>query len=85
MIVVGPPGSGKSYLLKRLLSQRRMTIYVDFRREPIVTGEEFMGSFVENSGYSIPTPNELTKILFREEQRKNSSCKMGMLVCSRYG
>lgn len=48
-----------------------MTIYVDFRREPIVTGEEFVGTFVDNAGYAIPTPNELTKILYREEQRKN--------------
>ena len=31
-----------------------------------------MGIFVENTGYRIPTPNELTKILFREETRKNS-------------
>eukprot|EP01122_Echinamoeba_exundans_P017922 TRINITY_DN9870_c0_g1_i1.p1 TRINITY_DN9870_c0_g1~~TRINITY_DN9870_c0_g1_i1.p1 ORF type:complete len:763 (+),score=165.98 TRINITY_DN9870_c0_g1_i1:125-2413(+) len=71
MIVVGPTGSGKSHLMKRVLSRRPMTIYVDFRREPIVTGEEFVGTFVDNAGYAIPTPNELTKILYREEQRKN--------------
>jgi hypothetical protein len=57
--------------MKRVLSRRPMTIYVDFRREPIVTGEEFVGTFVDNAGYAIPTPNELTKILYREEQRKN--------------
>jgi len=50
-----------------------MTIYVDFRKEPVVTGEEFMGIFVDNTGYVIPTPNELTKILYREEARKNST------------
>jgi ABC-type ATPase involved in cell division len=40
LIVVGPSGSGKSNIIKQVLRERKMTLYVDFKRDPIMNGEE---------------------------------------------
>lgn len=71
MLVVGPAGSGRSHMIRQALNGRKMVIYVDYLKEPVVSGEEFMGTFIQNTGYQIQTPNEISKIFMREEQRKN--------------
>jgi hypothetical protein len=70
IVLAGPVASGRSYLIKSVLSDRKMTIYVDFRRAPVVTGEEYIGGVVAAAGYLIPQATEIMRMFTREEQRK---------------
>lgn len=70
IVLAGPVGAGRSYLIKSVLSDRKMTIYVDFRREPVVTGEEHIAGIVAAAGYVIPQATEIMRMFTREEQRK---------------
>ena len=46
LIAVGPSGSGKSNIIKQVLRGRKMTLYVDFKRDPIMNGEEVRFFFI---------------------------------------
>jgi hypothetical protein len=71
VIVVGPSGSGKSQVMKQVLRGRKMAIYVDFKKDPILTGEEFIFNFVESTGYYLFVPSDFTRLFFRDEVRKS--------------
>lgn len=58
LVVTGPEGSGKTGLLRQVLSRRPNTIYVDMREHPVTSGHEFIEVFTRECGYLLP-PNEL--------------------------
>lgn len=70
IVLAGPVGAGRSYLIKSVLSDRKMTIYVDYRAQPVVSGEEYIAGFVAAAGYVIPQATEIMRMFTREEQRK---------------
>lgn len=70
VVLAGPVGAGRSYLIKSVLSDRKMTIYVDYRAQPVVTGEEYIAGFVAAAGYVVPQATEIMRMFTREEQRK---------------
>lgn len=70
IVLAGPVGAGRSYLIKSVLSDRKMTIYVDYRAQPVVSGEEHIAGFVAAAGYVIPQATEIMRMFTREEQRK---------------
>lgn len=70
IVLAGPSGSGRSYLIKSVLSDRKMTIYVDYRAQPVVSGEEHIATFVASTGYIIPQVTDIMRMFTREEQRK---------------
>lgn len=76
IVIVGPTGSGRSYIVRKVLKGRKMVIFTDFRKEPVVSGEEFIGTFIQNLGYRVSTPTEISKIFIKEEQRKNKVTSM---------
>jgi len=50
-VIIGPEGAGKSGLLKQIVQNRKMVIWMDLKQNPVATGEEFLVSFINNSGY----------------------------------
>lgn len=58
LLLTGPDGSGKSGLLRQVLTNRRNTLYLDLREKPVLNGHELLATFVERSGY-LMRPQEL--------------------------
>jgi len=58
LLLTGPDGSGKSGLLKQVLTNRRNTLYLDLREKPVLDGNELLATFVERTGY-LMRPQEL--------------------------
>lgn len=58
IVVTGPQGSGKTMLIKKCLTSRPGSIYLDLRAQPAQTGEALTRAFVTQAGYLLP-PNEL--------------------------
>eukprot|EP01125_Pyxidicula_operculata_P011959 TRINITY_DN3919_c0_g1_i1.p1 TRINITY_DN3919_c0_g1~~TRINITY_DN3919_c0_g1_i1.p1 ORF type:complete len:479 (-),score=51.06 TRINITY_DN3919_c0_g1_i1:75-1511(-) len=71
VFVVGPRGTGKSPIMKQVVSGQKMVLYLDLHKNPVSSGEEFFFWLVETSGYSTPKTNELVRFLLREPPRKS--------------
>lgn len=59
-------------MLKRVLSKRPMTIYLDLRQKPITSEDEFMFQFVESTGYLLPSTDFFARWLLREKAPKEN-------------
>jgi hypothetical protein len=72
IVITGPDGSGKTTILKRVMSGRSMTVYLDLRQNPVTSEDEFMFQFVESTGYLLPSTDLFYRWLLREKAPKEN-------------
>ncbi|KAL6072902.1 hypothetical protein QOT17_005164 [Balamuthia mandrillaris] len=70
-LLVGPEGSGKTPILERVINGRKMVIFLDLHRNPVISGEEVVNLFARNTGYLFPPTQFLSRIFLRDDAGKN--------------
>ncbi|KAF2076761.1 hypothetical protein CYY_001950 [Polysphondylium violaceum] len=70
IVVVGPEGSGKSHIMKKILSSRSMSILVDMRQNAVMSGDELILSFLKKLGYLLPSSDPISSLLFKGDKKQ---------------
>eukprot|EP01087_Luapelamoeba_hula_P023620 TRINITY_DN8717_c0_g1_i2.p1 TRINITY_DN8717_c0_g1~~TRINITY_DN8717_c0_g1_i2.p1 ORF type:complete len:747 (-),score=126.94 TRINITY_DN8717_c0_g1_i2:29-2248(-) len=68
-VIVGPDGAGTTQIIQRVMQSKKMTIYLDLRRFPVVDGEELVTQFISESGYIVPPTKVVSRLLLRDETK----------------
>lgn len=68
-IFVGPDGSGKSHILEQAIENRKMVVYLDLQREPVINGEEILTQFINKISYILPPTKFIARIFLKDESK----------------
>eukprot|EP01133_Synstelium_polycarpum_P012468 gene12468-14627_t len=68
--IVGPDGCGKSYIVKKILSSRKMCILADMRQNAVMTGDELLVSFLKRLGYLLPSSDPISSLFMKPEKKQ---------------
>eukprot|EP01132_Coremiostelium_polycephalum_P005415 gene5415-6754_t len=70
IVIVGPEGSGKSHIVRKLLSSRPMSILLDIRQNAVMTGDELLMSFLKKLGYLLPSSDPISSLLMKPDKKQ---------------
>ena len=49
--------------MNKVFYERRMTTWLDLKRNPVTNGEEFLTAFITSSGYSLPKESAIASLI----------------------
>ncbi|KYQ93523.1 hypothetical protein DLAC_06224 [Tieghemostelium lacteum] len=70
LVIVGPEGSGKSHIVRRVISSREMSILVDMRQNAVMTGDELLLSFLKKMGYLLPSSDPISSLVMKGDKKQ---------------
>ncbi|EGG20309.1 hypothetical protein DFA_07432 [Cavenderia fasciculata] len=68
--IVGPDGCGKSHILKRIVSSRKLSVIVDMRQNAVMSGDELLVSFLKSLGYLLPSSDPISSVFMKQDKKQ---------------